>query len=74
MLDEFNGVLMVTAMYGSVSMAAMPFVAVLAVSRGVHGMVASAVFFMHSILMGMMAVMMHGAVCAMGAGICMRAL
>ncbi len=32
-------------------MAAVPFMAVLAVSRGVHAMVASAVFFMHPVMM-----------------------
>ena len=37
-------------------------------------MVASAVFPMHAVMMGMMAVMVNGTVCAMGAGTCMHAL
>ncbi|MYA29153.1 MAG: hypothetical protein F4090_07765 [Nitrospira sp. SB0672_bin_25] len=71
MLDELDGVLMVTAMHGPVAMAAM-FV-VLPVSRRVHCMMA-AVLPMRAVMMGMMAVMMNGTVCAMGAGTCMHAL
>ena len=40
-----------------------------------HGMVAFAVFPMHAVMMGMMmAVMVNGTVCTMGAGTCMHAL
>ena len=37
-------------------------------------MVASAVFLMHAVMMGIMAVMMNGTVCAMGAGTRMHVL
>lgn len=66
MFDELDSVLMVTAMHGSVTMAAMS--VVLPVSWRMSGMMASAMFLMHAIMMGMMAVMVSGAVAAMGAG------
>ena len=37
-------------------------------------MVASTMFLMRTVMMGMMAVMMHGPVCVMGAGTCMHVL
>ena len=38
-----------------------------AMSRRMHGMMASAVSLMHAVMMGMMAVVVNGTVCAMGA-------
>ena len=65
MPDEFGCVLMLAVTAGAVSVAAM--LGVLPVSRRMHGMMASAVFLMHAVMMGMVAVVATGTVCAMGA-------
>ena len=59
---------MVAAVHGP--MAAVPFGVVPPVAGRMHAMMASAVFPMHAVMMGMMAVMVNG---TMGAGTCMHA-
>lgn len=67
MFDEFRCTLVLPVMRGPVTMTAMPFVMAFAMSRRMHGMMASAVSLMHAVMMGMMAVMVNGTVRAMGA-------